>query len=597
MTSPNRTAQLKPGARATYVFAEAGENPAELLASVGLATKRSRPVIVACGGADDLVGPHLILAERITRSVVGPVARQAGAAVVDGGTASGVMSLMGAERATAGLSVLLGVAPAGRVRWPGEDDPDRVELECNHSHFVLHDSATWGAETELLIGLAAELGGGAPVVMVLAGGGAVARGEVRAAVARRWPLYVIAGTGGLADDIVDCRRARRHRSGDDELRDLVAAAELHVVSDSDSRELVQHLNWDLQDEQTLKDAWVMCAGYDALAIRLRRNYERLETAIVCLGVVATLIALLQKTLGGAVLHWMAVPAAMLVSALIALISRRAIGRRWVLIRGAAETIKSEIYRYRTRTGLYAASLDEPHSTRQRRLAARLSAIDADLMRSDASCGALAPYAGPLPPVIATRSPDDDGLSELDADRYLAFRLADQMSYYHGKTQQLDRRRLQLQVITVAVGAAGAVLAAAGLVIWIALTTAISSAALAFLTAMRVDGAIIAYNQSAARLVALQREFREARRAGDLRPAFDALVTAAEGVLVTETAGWVEQMSTAIREHVEHADVSEPHATSAASGPSVADGDPSTPDIGPSRPGIEPHGPARPEQWR
>ena len=90
-----------------------------------------------------------------------------------------------------------------------------------------------------------------------------------------------------------------------------------------------------------------------------------------------------------------------VSVMAALANRRAAGKRWVLLRAAAEAVKSEIYRYRTRTGVYAGPSERGEGrplTRQRRLPERLTAIDRRLVQSDASGGALPPYRGPLPPI-------------------------------------------------------------------------------------------------------------------------------------------------------------------------------------------------------
>ena len=57
-------------------------------------------------------------------------------------------------------------------------------------------------ETELLVSVAETIADGAPIAMVIAGGGAVAGAEALVAMARGWPLLVIEGTGGVADSIM-----------------------------------------------------------------------------------------------------------------------------------------------------------------------------------------------------------------------------------------------------------------------------------------------------------------------------------------------------------------------------------------------------------
>jgi hypothetical protein len=541
--------QADRGGPASRVCARAGEDPRELLARVGLSTDVARPVIVVCGGADDLRGQELSAA----RAVLGPAVRaatsQTGAAIVDGGTAFGVMSLLGEERARhpATMPVLVGVAPAGRVDVAGDDDDERHLLDPHHTHFVLADSDEWGGETPVLAAVAAELAHGASVVMVLAGGGKGALKEVHIALKRAWPLFVLEGTGGIADEIA----AACDNRGDPQLRLQIERGDVRKVGCDDPFALGRSLAWELQDDPALKDAWVLFATYDRLAIRLRETFERFQASILVLGIVATAIALVhdaarQDALRN-VLHWAAVAAPIVVSVLIALANRRSAGKRWVLLRAAAEAVKSEIYRYRTRTGVYSdaalASGGEPIG-RPQRLAERLGSIDSGLIHTDASGGPLTGYLGPLPPAAYGTESRDDGLSSLDPARYVEIRVADQLGYYRGKVRKLDRRRAALQLVTLAAGGLGALLAAAGAEIWIGLTTALSGAALAHLGYLQVDNTIVAFNQAATQLAALEREFRAANGA---TPDFETLVTRAETVLTTELSGWVQQMTDALAE--------------------------------------------------
>ena len=576
------------GRRAALVQAGADEPADAVLAKLGLAVG-NRPVIVVCGGADDMPQPQLEIARGVLGPAVARAAQWTGAAVLDGGTAAGVMALMGAERAGHGsaMGVLLGVAPAGTVALPGEPKDGRAHLDGNHTHFVLADSDEWGGETPLLMALADALAGDAPVAIVLAGGGTVSRQEALEAVEHGWPLFVIEGTGGAADAIAglwDRHREPRARLaarllparwrtaappaaeiGDPQLRRIVTAGDVRLVGDRDPGQLARGLSWEIRGEATLKDAWVLFATYDRLAIALRRSFERFQASILLLGVLATLLALVHDVVGGVGLHWLVVAGPVVISVLIALANRRAAGRRWVLLRAAAESIKSEIYRYRTGSGIYAESApSRPDGAgRQLLLTRQLEAVEATLMQTDVSGGPLTPYDGPLPPAMHGAEAGDDGLSPLDAERYVDMRLADQLSYYRGKVADLDRRRAALQLLTIVAGGVGTLLAAAGLEIWIGLTTALSGAALAHLGYLQVDNTIIAYNRSATQLAGLVREYR-ATQAAALSPAVLAdLVTRGEAVLSTELTGWVQQMTDAVKELQEQQ----------AEARSKADGDP------------------------
>jgi hypothetical protein len=559
------------GRRALLVRAHAAESPSALLVKLGLTPHGRRSVIVVCGGADDLREPQLTVA----RNVLGPAVRAAAArvdvAVVDGGTTAGVMGLIGAERGQGGdaLPVLVGVAPAGQVSYPGAPGDGRTPLEPHHSHFVLAESSEWGGETGLLVAVAEQLAGGAPIAMVLAGGGRVARREALAAVTCHWPLFVIEGTGGCADEIAALwRRHRepRRRSAaawlppawrhaaprpvaeidDPQLRLIVTDGDVRRVAGADVRGLARSLAWVARDAPALKDAWVLFATYDRLAGLLRTSFSRFQGSILLLGLLATLLALIDHETGGSALRWVVVGTPIVVSVLIALTNHRASGKRWVLLRAAAEAIKSEIYRYRTATGAYAIDPGTGEAGRRRQLLRQLDEINERLFQSEASSGPLSPYDGPLPPAMYGAEADDDGLSPIDAERYVTVRVSDQLTYYRGRIRELDRRRAALQLITFTAGGAGALLAAVGLEIWIGLSTALSGAALAHLTYLQVDNTIIAYNQSASRLASLEREFRAGDAGQESAATFDELVMRGEAVLTTELGGWVKQMTDAMR---------------------------------------------------
>jgi hypothetical protein len=530
-----------------------GEDPRALLERVGVSITDPRPVIVVSGGADELRGPQLTTA----RSVLGPAVREAvahtGAAVVDGGTDAGVMALLGDERARepATMPLVIGVAPAGKVQHAAAPGANRTALDSNHTHFVLADSDEWGGETPLLVAIAEELAGTLPIAMVLASGGTGALAEVRAALARGWAVFAIQGTGGLADEIGAV--CAGHRANAD-LRTLIDGGDVRLVEPADPDELATLLERELRDEQgprdvaALKAAWRMFATYDSLAGGLRRTFERYQVAILALGVIATAVALAHEDVHANwlrdVLHWGAVVAPIVVSVLVALANRRGAGKRWVLLRAAAEAVKSEIYRYRTKTGVYSrADLRRGGpADRPRRLTGRLREIESGLVRTAASGGALAPYEGSVPPKMYGAEAEDDGFSWLTAQRYIEIRVADQLRYYHRRVAKLERMRARWQFVTLAAGGVGALLASAGAEIWIGVTTAIAGGALAHLGYLQVDNTIVAYNSAAAQLSALERD-HVAAATTDL----ERLVTGGETALSTELGGWVQQMSDALAE--------------------------------------------------
>ena len=568
------------GNRAQLWLAD-GISPGDVIARLALPpAKDGRPVVLVCGGADDLKDTSLARATAVLGPAVAAAARAVGAAVADGGTSAGVMAIMGAARAwrPRDLPVLLGVAPAGAVAYPGGPG-DGVPLEHNHTHFVLADSAEWGDETPLLFSMAEALAGGGRVAVVLAGGGPIAKAEVAAAVRHGWPVFAVGGTEGFADSLIDawtaCHVRRRRRAaailpgrlrygkpqpisaiGDDELRKIVQDGDIRPFTGDEPGQLGRQIAWELQDEPVLKDAWRGFATYDRLAARQRATFSRLQVSILVIGVVATGLALVHEVTGGAVLHWAVLALPVTGSVLIALAARQANGQRWVLLRAAAQAIKAEIYRYRTRTGAYGNSSpaeDGAHAAQGAKgargvaLAAQIDIIVSRLMQTDASTGPLTPYDGPLPPEMYGAGRDDDGLSPLDMARYLEIRVVDQLNYYAGRVGGLNRRRYLFQLTAIAASGAGAILAAAGFEVWIGLTAGMSAAAFAYLGYLQVDNTIVAYNQAAGRLRAVQLDWRARQPDPADTGAFADLVRRSEEILTAELAGWVQQMNDALRE--------------------------------------------------
>ena len=138
-------------------------------------------------------------------------AAETGSTVMDGGTASGVMAVLGRAVAASDASApYLGVAPAGKVTFEGDEhhrSAGTTKLEPNHTNFILANSDEWGGETSLLFEALDELSTSRPAVAVLAGGGSNTIDEVLLAIERRMRIVVIEGTGGLADELAAIARS------------------------------------------------------------------------------------------------------------------------------------------------------------------------------------------------------------------------------------------------------------------------------------------------------------------------------------------------------------------------------------------------------
>jgi hypothetical protein len=190
------------GNHAVVVTAGCNADTQMILKSLEIA--RPHALIMVFGGAKGLDDSTKARLAELFRNVIAPAVAEAGALVIDGGTQSGVMAMMGEALARNGRkSQLLGIAPAGKVTYPGVQSDanmaDGAPLEPNHSHFVLVESDEWGGETGTMFELAEAFN--VSVVTMLINGGQIAGNEALQSVRNGWPLLVIEGSGRLADEL------------------------------------------------------------------------------------------------------------------------------------------------------------------------------------------------------------------------------------------------------------------------------------------------------------------------------------------------------------------------------------------------------------
>jgi hypothetical protein len=156
------------------------------------------------GGAKGLDDSRKARLAELFIDAIAPAIAETGALVVDGGTQSGVMAMMGEALARDGRqSQLLGIAPAGKVTYPGgptyANTGDGTPLEPNHSHFVLVEADEWGDETDTMFKLAGAFN--VAVATMLVNGGQIAGNEALQSVCNGWQLLVIEGSGRFADEV------------------------------------------------------------------------------------------------------------------------------------------------------------------------------------------------------------------------------------------------------------------------------------------------------------------------------------------------------------------------------------------------------------
>lgn len=175
-----------------------------------LGFEKNQPVIVIVGGAGGIREEDWEPIRKTMDTIV-KTAHETGAAIIDGGTDSGVMAISGQIRTAKGYRFpLIGIAAEGTVKWPGRKlgfqerrnlNKYAAPLDANHTHFILTPGDNWGDESPWIADIATHLSGGGQSVAVLINGGGISRDmDVPNNMKVGRTVLVIEGTGRAADE-------------------------------------------------------------------------------------------------------------------------------------------------------------------------------------------------------------------------------------------------------------------------------------------------------------------------------------------------------------------------------------------------------------
>jgi hypothetical protein len=523
-------------------------------------------VIFFFGGADQLDAKLKDALEELLISSFIPAALAAGAVVIDGGTKSGVMELMGCAMAANDYPLsLIGVAPELTVTYPGASNKAGAELDLNHTQLILvRGAATWGSETKTLFkvaaavlndkaaGLQPETGG--KIVAVLVSGGAVSATEVLAAVRAGISIVVVSGTGGFADQLA-AARAQNTDPSDPVIAEIIRDGDLGFYSLSDNPEVFRlSIGRKLTTDKVLLSAWQEFSEFDCNAgiqQSLHKNYQRW---ILCLGVLAAGLGIFYNEwypkMERSKYSWdqwffygllILIPIAL--GTVIAASNKFKNGMKWIFFRAGAEAIKREIYTYRTRTGPYQ---HQPASL----LTERVSQITGKAMSTDINHTYIRPYdrKNGFPPYMTGDVGQDDGFSRLGPESYINFRLKSQIAFFDGKIKTMNGNLSFYNWAIYIITGTGALLAVAEQQVWIALTSAVIAAIGNWLGYQQWDATLSKYNQCAYELKTIIGRWNALEPAEQLKQeCINDLVAKAEQALQNEYEGWTQQMQQTLSE--------------------------------------------------
>jgi len=204
--------------------AQAGDLPGTLRA-LGLGVPR--PVLVVVGGAGGMTTDQQAAMAEAMKQLV-PALDRWGAGVVDGGTDSGVMQVMGQARDAAGGSFpLIGAAAGGTVTLSGTSlAVGAARLEPHHTHVILVPGDTWGDESPWLSSVAAVIADHRPSLTLVVNGGQLTYDDITHSLQAGRPVIVLAGTGRTANAIA---AAARGQPGDPRAARIAASPEVRIV--------------------------------------------------------------------------------------------------------------------------------------------------------------------------------------------------------------------------------------------------------------------------------------------------------------------------------------------------------------------------------
>jgi len=223
------------GERAVPPSARVGQ-PADIPAVLrALGVDVRRPVLVSVGGAGGMTPADLAVMAEALAPVI-PALDEWGAAIVDGGTDSGVMKVMGRLRAAAGARFpLVGVAAEGTVILPGTSArPDAAALEPRHTQVILVPGQAWGDESPWLSRVAAAIADGQPSLTLVVNGGQITYDDIDHSLLAGRPVIILAGTGRTADTIA---AAAHGDTGDPKAAQAAASPGTRIVSLDDPQAL------------------------------------------------------------------------------------------------------------------------------------------------------------------------------------------------------------------------------------------------------------------------------------------------------------------------------------------------------------------------
>jgi hypothetical protein len=595
------------GRHTTLVEAAPTASTKDIINKLGLITQGAvtpKAVILIVGGTS-IVDAELQarLFQLFSRGLARAILSNS-ALLIEGSAEGGVITALGkALLERSNKASLLGIGNDDEISWPGRDGVDGASghkiLDSTYTHFVVVQGTSSDVQMDTLFGIAEELSQDIPILTILVNDSpndsTVARDEVVRSVRQGWPVLVIGGSGGFADEIQRAWWAKQDalqgyiqelsqwRVGDPNkpqlilpfisdpvLAEVIAEGDLHFFPITEAPEKLElYIDLRLKANDILSQAETQRKVYSDAAKQQERVFHRLQFWVLLLGVLITALAVLKSVSGSApffsnILYYTLIGLPVLLALLIAGANRFDPGNRWIKMRAATESFKREMFRYRTRTGMYTdIQVVQNKTTREATLATMLEAISRQWVESNLDVAifpAITRYPsareaqkGSTPQPLTQGKPSEQGKPNeslsvyLPPNRYIEKRVVDQLKFYKDRTRRLGRKLTWLNCLILGLGGLATLLAALHYELVITVTTATATALVTYLEYNQTANTLKQYNHAILTLTNIQNWWVALEDGQADQENIDKLVDYVETTLQSEQVGWVQQMQTALTE--------------------------------------------------
>lgn len=301
----------------------------------------------------------------------------------------------------------------------------------------------------------------------------------------------------------------------------------------------------------LEIAWRKFAQYDAVSVKRTAAYTRLRQWIAIFGLLATLFAILTtispenfSEIGKFALKVLLISSPIIASVLAAFTNKFFATGDWLITRAGAEETLKDIYLYRT--------ILQKNPKRREWLEKNLTQIQRSVYRGMNGELVMEAYKGEVPPTPRFNPKDpnsDSGFHDLTGDEYFKFRLESELNWHIKKVNQKQTERTRLQLLILASGAAGAILAALGgeFTLWVALAASLTTTLLGWQELKNLDLVVRNYSKVIMELSIISDHWKNLEAEERTDTEFYKMVKSTEEILWSRNVEYIKAMQEALQE--------------------------------------------------